>query len=243
MGQQNNDANKGNSINPYLVEWKKSIEAVDKFDTILVDLRKYGFSFLTGLITAGSLLGVAVDDQHVGDQFINIQIAVIILTMVLVISLYWLDIYYQNELTGAWVRSEFLGIYRLEVIRLSSYISSFNFGSRLGGILAFIYGAFLFGLLILGSLVLGFSGTNFNIFIKSPGIIFIISFGVAIGFKIVAWKKYDHKRYIKYKKIANEFFSTPVELSSTDEIEKCIYNFIRSSKSNPEDIDQCKNLM
>jgi len=40
----------------YSEEWKICRETIDRFDGILVDLRKYGFSILTGLTTAGSFL-------------------------------------------------------------------------------------------------------------------------------------------------------------------------------------------
>lgn len=120
----------------YSKEWEKSIEAVDKFDNMLIDLRKYGFSFLTGLIAAGSFLGLAAGTGQSGlqiEDFIKVQIAVIIATMILVIALYWLDIYYQNVLTGAIVRSEFLGIYRIREVEISTFISSFYLKSRLSG--------------------------------------------------------------------------------------------------------------
>lgn len=86
--------------NPYIEEWDKSTQAVDKFDNMLIDLRKYGFSFLTGLITASSLVGIAAGSIPL-EAFATIEIAVITVTMILVITLYWLDIYYQNVLTGA----------------------------------------------------------------------------------------------------------------------------------------------
>jgi hypothetical protein len=44
-------------VTDYLEEWKTAITISNKFDTILGDLRKFGFSLITGLITAGNFLG------------------------------------------------------------------------------------------------------------------------------------------------------------------------------------------
>jgi hypothetical protein len=131
----------------YAEEWKASREATDKFDGILIDLRKYGFSFLTGLTTAGSFLGFSSPTQH-------IQSGVIIVTMALVVVLYWLDIYYQNLLYGSVLRSRFLEIFKLNKA-LGIYISALYGAAKIGRILHFLYVGFLMGLLILGLFVIG----------------------------------------------------------------------------------------
>ena len=41
----------------YNEEWKSCRETVSKFDSTLIDLRKYGFTIITSLLTAGSFLG------------------------------------------------------------------------------------------------------------------------------------------------------------------------------------------
>ncbi len=38
-------------------EWEECFDQVDKFDGYLIDARKYGFTLITGLTTAGSFLG------------------------------------------------------------------------------------------------------------------------------------------------------------------------------------------
>jgi hypothetical protein len=43
----------------------------------------------------------------------SIQIGVIVVTMALIVVLYWLDTYYQGLLYGASFRSRFLEIFRL----------------------------------------------------------------------------------------------------------------------------------
>jgi multisubunit Na+/H+ antiporter MnhB subunit len=72
---------------PNYLEWKDSREATARFDSVLIDLRKYGFTLITGLITAGSFLGFSSPD------FTLLQ-GVIMVTMGLIVILYWLDMYY-----------------------------------------------------------------------------------------------------------------------------------------------------
>lgn len=233
IGGPNGSKNNNNEADNYVKEWEKSTEAVDKFDNMLIDLRKYGFSFLTGLIAAGSLLGLAAGTDPAGvlqvAEFVKIQIAVIIVTMILVIALYWLDIYYQNVLTGAIIRSEFLGIYRIRKVELSTVISSFYLNSRLGGVLRFIYGAFLFGLLILGLFVLNIKPHDPQEIYSIPLLwILFISFSVCVSLKVLALVMlYDRPRGIKYKKIAETFFDPDKrDLNRADQVEKCILKFI-----------------
>jgi hypothetical protein len=133
----------------YSEEWVKAREATDKFDGNLFDLRKYGFSILTGLITAGSFLGFSEPTQF-------IQVGVIIVTMVLVLMLYWLDVYYQSLLYGAVFRTRFLEIFRLNR-GLSIYISVLYGASHLGRGLHFLYLGFLVGLFLLGLFVANFA--------------------------------------------------------------------------------------
>jgi hypothetical protein len=133
----------------YSEEWVKAREATDKFDGNLFDLRKYGFSILTGLITAGSFLGFSTPTQF-------IQVGVIIVTMVLVVILYWLDIYYQGLLYGAVFRTRFLEIFRLNR-GLSIYISALYGASHLGPLLHSLYLGFLIGVFLLGLFVANFA--------------------------------------------------------------------------------------
>lgn len=134
------------SENPFSEEWKSCLSATDKFDKILVDLRKYGFTLLTGLTTGGSFLGFSDPAQ-------TLQIGVIIVTMILVDILYWVDVYYQNLLYGAVMRTRFLEIFRLNR-GLSYYISGMAGSTNLANTLPWLYGGFITGLFILGMIVL-----------------------------------------------------------------------------------------
>ena len=89
----------------YNEEWKSCRETA-KFDNTLIDLRKYGFTIITGLLTAGFFLGFS-------EPTISLQVGVIIVTMTLIVILYWMDIYYQNLLYGSGLRTNFLEIFIL----------------------------------------------------------------------------------------------------------------------------------
>lgn len=129
---------------PYLHEWDTGMESIARFDGTLVDLRKYGFSFITGLITAQGFFGYANTDPL-------IRIIAILVTMVLVVILYWLDKYYFSLLYGMYVRLRFLERFRLDT-KLNTIVGGLN---NKGGkdILLAIYIGFLSSLLVAGILI------------------------------------------------------------------------------------------
>jgi hypothetical protein len=115
-------------------------------------LRKYGFSILTGLITAGSFLGSSNSTQI-------LQVAVIIVTMILVVILYWLDAYYSSLIYGSILRARFLEIFKLNrALRL--YTSAIYAKSHLAWTLRSLYFGFLGGLFVLGLYALGIVSTR-----------------------------------------------------------------------------------
>ena len=130
------------SGNKYHAEWIECRQTIARFDTILIDLRKYGFTIITGLLTAGSFLGFDTPTA-------SLQVGVIIVTMVLIVVLYWMDIYYQNLLYGAVLRAIFLELFRLDR-GLSKYVSGLYGRSGMGWLLHFLYGGFFIAAFILG---------------------------------------------------------------------------------------------
>src|SRR4030095_5394640 len=126
----------------YNEEWKSCRETVSKFDSTLIDLRKYGFTIITSLLTAGSFLGFSSPTA-------SLQVGVIIVTMTLIVILYWMDIYYQNLLVGSIFRTNFLEIFRLKR-GLSFYISMLYGRSGMGAALHILYAGFLIAAFILG---------------------------------------------------------------------------------------------
>jgi hypothetical protein len=138
----------------YNEEWKVAMETTKDYDAILFDLRKYGFSILTGLITAGSFLGSSTSTQI-------LQIGVIIVTMILVVILYWLDAYYSSLISGPILRARFLEAFKLNrALRL--YTQNIYVKSHLAWTLRSLYFGFLAGLFVLGIFALGIAEFKIN---------------------------------------------------------------------------------
>ncbi|MGA7369621.1 MAG: pentapeptide repeat-containing protein [Nitrososphaeraceae archaeon] len=203
----------------YVKEWEKCMDVIDKFDKTLLDLRKYGFSFLTGLITASSFVGISDVSNHN-----TIQIAVIVVTMILVVVLYWLDIYYQNVLTGAVLRSQFLGLFRLDM-RLSSYISSYYSNSGIGSMLHWLYLGFLVGLFVLGLYVLGVVNL-----MGISGIPLLITLLISSCVIIGIWLIWDKMRYSKYQIVTKKIWNLKRAQTDGDEAEVQITDILNEWK-------------
>lgn len=134
---------------PNYLEWKDAREVTGKFDSMLLDLRKYGFTFITGLTTASSFLGFATPN-------FLLLLNVITITMALIVILYWLDVYYQNLLYGAVTRTMFLELFKLQQSGrrgLAAFIGSLHSFARIRYFLHGIYYGFLFILFVLGLFV------------------------------------------------------------------------------------------
>lgn len=83
--------------NQYLLEeWKECRASIDRFDGIIVDIRKYGFTLITGMLTADAFLFVKMSELSFTGK-----ISISILTMVLVFALFIVDRYHEVFLRGA----------------------------------------------------------------------------------------------------------------------------------------------
>jgi len=93
----------------HLEEWKKCRDVLKEFDERIHDLRKYGFSFLTALLTAESFLipgylnGSA--DKILPD---SIKLAVLGVTLLLIIALRLIERNYQLFIKCAAQRSRII---------------------------------------------------------------------------------------------------------------------------------------
>ncbi len=86
----------GTIEDPRLIEWKTGRSTIKDFDTRLHDLRKYGFSFLTALLTAEAILipaAAAAAVQSVGVPSF-IKLGVFVVTLLLILALRLMDRYY-----------------------------------------------------------------------------------------------------------------------------------------------------
>jgi hypothetical protein len=76
-------------------EWTECRSTIARMDTILEDLRKFGFTLITGLITANAFLGGPVSGRPAAGVAASIAI------VVLVTALFSVDTYYTAGLSGA----------------------------------------------------------------------------------------------------------------------------------------------
>jgi hypothetical protein len=81
----------------HLEEWKKARDTLQFFDDKLHDLRKYGFSFLTGLLAAGSILSEIVLQATLPSTITpeRVKFAVFFVTLMLIVALHLLDKNYR----------------------------------------------------------------------------------------------------------------------------------------------------
>jgi hypothetical protein len=87
-------------------EWQTARDVLQKFDDRIADLRKYGFSFVTALLTAQSLLvPLVVKDTGVTGVPDMVKFGVIAVTLLLVVTLRLLEKNYQLFQAAAAVRA------------------------------------------------------------------------------------------------------------------------------------------
>ena len=88
-----------------LDEWKECRTSIDRFDKLIVDVRKYGFTLITGLLTASAFAFVKLDSVSVPDAA---RVGVSLVLMVLVLGLFTVDRYLEIFLRSAVTRARAL---------------------------------------------------------------------------------------------------------------------------------------
>jgi hypothetical protein len=152
-------------------EWGECRALIGRLDTILSDLRKYGFTLVTGLFTASALVGgFSKTDLPARDRAV-----VFIGIMVLILVLFYVDTYYETLLNGAVERALDLEYAVEYAVRLTCYLSTnaARNGSRLATGIVYV------GLLFTTGFV-GFSVTG-------PGAVFDSSAWSAAQALLAQW--------------------------------------------------------
>jgi hypothetical protein len=99
----------------YADEWRECREVVARLDTTLVELRRYGFSFVLTLLTANAIWGEQA-------TLASTKLAAA-MVMLLVCCLFYLDAYYQCLLSGAVERALDIECKEGYPISLTKYLS------------------------------------------------------------------------------------------------------------------------
>src|ERR1700694_3582124 len=115
-----------------LLEWQECRHTIARFDTILAEMRKYGFTLVTVLLTANALVTVA---NPVADH-----IAASIVVMALLLALFLIDNYYWALLRAAVERAD-----EIETTgkRITGLLGSVGKRAHVGGLVLAVYGLFV----------------------------------------------------------------------------------------------------
>jgi hypothetical protein len=138
----------------HLEEWKKTRDTLQFFDDKLHDLRKYGFSFLTGLFAVGSLLSEIVPGAVVPSTITpeKVKLGVFVVTLMLIIALHLLDKNYRVYQQAAFTRAKVLE--RKLNLELSEAISVRYRSGRISPNVLAVYILFVGGVTLLGGFIL-----------------------------------------------------------------------------------------
>jgi len=154
------------STEEILTEWKQAQKILKQFDDYLHDIRKYGFSFVTGLLTVDALLGSMEP---------TLKLAALTGTMALVAVLFVIDRNYRVFLAAANLRDTQLE--RRSSPELARTISRVYEGQRVGAAFVLVYVGLATVTLLLGFLVVTdprLLGYLFIFYISSLAIITLI---------------------------------------------------------------------
>lgn len=127
-------------------DWAEARAAIARFDTVLVDLRKVGFSFVTGLLAASTFLGflgvptpasAGAGAAPAATAFpIEARAGVFIAVIALVVLLFLVDLYFEVLLSGAVERALDIEVQTDPPVRVTKYLSV-NIGRVWGAQLVF----------------------------------------------------------------------------------------------------------
>jgi hypothetical protein len=137
-----------------LKEWEVARNLIKEFDDRIHDLRKYGFSFLTALFAAESLLIPGYINIRAGQPFIPdfIKLAVMLVTLLMIVALRIMERNYQLFIKCASQRARILE--RNLNLELTEIISSRHRREKISKYENLIYICFVLGIGGLGSTIL-----------------------------------------------------------------------------------------
>ena len=134
-----------------VTEWSASREVIAKLDDRITDLRKTGFTLVTALFAIGGLISKFVGTS--GTILTPpVQFAIILVTLVLIVTLFLMDDMYRSEQRAAEFRARVLETrLNLELTVTTTYLYQ---RAKMGKVIKWVYAAFLIGATLLGCFVL-----------------------------------------------------------------------------------------
>jgi hypothetical protein len=135
-------------------EWEEARGVLKFYDERLHDLRKYGFSFLTALLAAGSILSEIVPGATPPSTITpdKVKLAVFVVTLMLIVALHLFDKNYRVFQQAAFTRA--LVLERKLNIELSEIISDRYKSDKIARHVLYVYILFICGVALLGGFIL-----------------------------------------------------------------------------------------
>jgi hypothetical protein len=201
-------------------EWEAARKLLQEFDDRIHDLRKYGFSFLTALIAAESLLIPSSTFAAFGRAGMPdiIKLAVMGVTLLLIVTLRVIERNYQLFITCAAQRARILE--RIMNLELTEIITDRHRGENIPRYETLIYVFFTLGVCLLGSAIL---------FPNTMMILVLIIFILLVLYAIIRLKYLD----ITYKRQSMDWTIDRLECEPTDKVRITVTYIKKDDKSAP----------
>jgi hypothetical protein len=170
-----------------LSEWEEGRKTIDRFDRILADLRKYGFTLITGFITASAFVtyvGVVNKDGIVVPE--GGRAAVLSVIFILVASLFVVDNYYQVLLSGSVERA--LDIEARTNLRVTRIISKNVLITHSTQIILLIYIFLLLTAGLLGLALLPIDTSDLRTVLTLPRVAAVAAFLISAGVILIYYR-------------------------------------------------------
>jgi hypothetical protein len=198
-------------------EWVKARDLLQFFDGQLHDLRKFGFSFVTALMTAdGLLLSSSLSVNTPG----LIKFGVFVVTALLILAIHLLDKNYLVLQEAADLRAVVLE--RNLNIELSSAITDRYHQNNINLFVMWIYIIFELSVVLLGIISMGKQYIYIGPFIIILGIIFVVMMNSQL--KVVFIKRL-HKQSQDFVSVSADWTITPLEFSRQGFVRITLNNF------------------
>ncbi|UCD95567.1 MAG: hypothetical protein JSU69_05820, partial [Candidatus Zixiibacteriota bacterium] len=161
-------------------EWKECRKSIERFDKIIVDLRKYGFTLVTGLVTASAYFFGKAETLSFADK----AAASFVIT-VLIFALYTIDRCHENFLRGAVDRAKDIES-KLDM-GLSIVISKFSRRAKTD-----THGKILYSLFVVGTAIPLFAAADLDD--PASGSLLIVYASIAFMFLVAIRERYEIAR-------------------------------------------------
>jgi hypothetical protein len=218
-------------------EWEKTRGIFTDYDNRLHELRKYGFTFVTALLTAGAFITKAITSsisQEVSVSTVTasgstttetstpipgiFNLGVFVVTLMLIVALHLLDKNYRVFQQAAYTRATVLE--RKLNLELSETIAVRHRSDNIDNNVLFVYMLFVFGVFVLGFFV---CYPEWNLIIG-----LISSTVIAVG--VIIYQNIKLRLQFRNTKMKEDWTVSPIECTQDEEIKIILNNFNKDSK-------------